>query len=307
MLGNLICCTLVVPRFAATVEAWQHWLDYRLIARGHVSAEQSRVWGAEAMAGRAAAVLGSNPGGPPYLRLIESAQPAPGAPSSGHAGLPALGDGWNAVEIAVADIYSLARDLAGSPFRILVAPRPIPYDPRIHAMQVVGPGGELLYLTQLPTHETPLGLLPARQRVDRPFIAILGGPVIDRMLDFYRTTFGNETLPGVDTVIQIVNDSFGLAPGHRTPLGVVRLAPGFLLEVDQYPPAAAARLRAAGQLPPGFAMVTLEVTGLGAAKLTPRAPPTALFEVPYDGARVSVVEGAAGEWIELVEHESAIS
>ncbi len=168
-------------------------------------------------------------------------------------------------------------------------------------MQVAGPGGELLYLTQLPTEATPLGLRAARQRVDRPFIAILAGPSLDRMLDFYRTTFGNDTIPGVDTVIQIVNDSFGLPAGHRTPLGVVRLAPGFLLEVDQYPPTARGRPRRAGELPPGFAMVSLEVPAGSAPELSRRAPPSALFEAPYDGAHVSVVEGAAGEWIELIE------
>jgi len=296
MLGKILCCTLVVPRFVDTLDAWQRWLDYRLIAKGYVSAAQARVWGAEAMAGRAMAVLVATSGEPPYLRLIE------GAPPTGYA--PMRTFGWNAVEILVRDPYVLADELAGSPFRVVVAPRPLPFDPRLHAMQVVGPGDELLYLTQLPENNPPLGLRAARERVDRPFIAILGGPELDPMLEFYRRSFGNATVPGVPTVIRIVNETFALPAESLTPLGIVRLAPGFLLELDGCPPAAAPRPRLPGELPPGLALVSFEVASRDWPKLAWRGePPTALFELPYDGGRVGVLEGAAGEWLELVERD----
>jgi len=294
MLGNILCCTLVVPRFAATLEAWQHWLDYRLIGKGYVSAAQAKVWGAEAMAGRAMAVLVAACGEAPYVRLIEGSAP------TGYAPLRTFG--WNALELGVSDPYALARDLRDSPFRVVVPPRPLPFDPRLHAMQVIGPGDELLYLTRIPGIDPPLGLRAARGRVDAPFIAILGGAALDPLREFYRLTFGNDTLPGTPTVIRIVNETFGLPPEHPTPLGIVRLAPGFLLELDGCPPGAAPRPRHAGELPPGLSLVSFEV----AARTWPEVPwrgepPTALFELPYEGARVGVIEGAAGEWLELVE------
>ncbi len=292
MLGTLRCCTWVVKRLAAAVDAWQRWLDYRLIARGYVSAEQSRLWGADAMAGRACAVLAPAGDADVCVRFIES----------GEADRPLLAWGWNALEILVADVYTLAHELRASPFEILIEPRPLPYDPRIHAMQVLGVAGELLYLTQLPTADAPLGLAPARRRVDRPFIAIAGGPSLTALIEYYATTFGNESFAGSPTLIQIVNDRFALPSDHRTALGVVRLAPGYLIELDELPPAAARGApRRPGELPFGLAMVSFEVDPIRGPPPNFRAPPATLFEVPYDGARVAVTEGAAGEWLELIE------
>jgi hypothetical protein len=294
MLGKILCCTLVVPRLAATLEAWRHWLDYRLIGKGYVSAAQAKVWGAEAMAGRPTAVLVAASGEPPYLRLIEGSAP------EGYAPLRTFG--WNAIELRVSDPYALARDLRDSPFRVVVPPRPLPFDPRLHAMQVIGPGGELLYCTRIPDIDPPFGLRAAGGRVDAPFIAILGGAAVEPLLAYYRQTFGNDTVAASPTVIRIVNETFGLPPDHATPMGIVRLAPGFLLELDGCPAGAGPRPRHAGELPPGLGLVSFEV----APRAWPQAgwrgePGTALFELPYDGARVGVAEGAAGEWLELVE------
>jgi hypothetical protein len=226
-------------------------------------------WGAPAAAGRRWVVLRAP--GPPsvVVRFIEQ-EPIGQAPLLGH--------GWNAMEVLVEDPYALARSFTGSPFRVVVAPRPLPFDADLHAMQVIGPAGELLYFTSLPRHRTLLDLSAATQRVDRPFIAILGGPDAGAMLDFYAQRLGAPTIAPSPVNVRIINDSFGLGDDAKIPMGIVKMPRDYLIEVDELPAQAAARPRRPGELPQGIALVSFV----------------------YDG-EPGVVVGAAGEWIELLE------
>jgi hypothetical protein len=207
-----------------------------------------------------------------FVRFVEQA-PFPG--------MPLLGHGWNAMEVLCQNPYELAKDFAGSPFRVVIPPRPLPFDPDLHAMQVIGPAGELIYFTSLPTHKALLDLRPAEQRVDEPFIAILGGPNIEAMLGFYRTRLLTPTLPPAPVNVRIINDEFALGDDARVPLGIVKLPRFHLIEVDEHPSASQPRPRREGELPPGIAMVSFDVGRT-------RSP-----------ERVQVVLGAAGEWLEL--------
>jgi hypothetical protein len=101
------------------------------------------------------------------------------------------------------------------------------------------------------------------------------------MLAFYARTLGTRTVAPSPVLVKVVNDAFGLAPDARIPLGIVKLPRDWLIEVDGYPPQAAPRPRRPGDLPPGIAMLTVAVAG-------------------YAGPLPARVEGAAGEWLELV-------
>lgn len=207
-----------------------------------------------------------------FVRFIEQA-PFPR--------MPLLGHGWNAMEVLCQNPYELAKDFSGSAFRVVIPPRPLPFDPDLHAMQVIGPAGELIYFTSLPTHKELLDLRPAERRVDEPFIAILGGPDIEAMLGFYRTQLATPTLPPSPVNVRIINDEFALGEDARVPLGIVKLPRFHLIEVDEHPSASQHRPRREGELPPGIAMVSFDVGGI-------QSPD-----------RVQVVIGAAGEWLEL--------
>ena len=120
-------------------------------------------------------------------------------------------------------------------------------------------------------------LTPARHRVDRPFIAILGGPDMSAMLGFYAQELHTRVLPASLVNVLIVNDTYGLPADARIPLGIVKLPRDYLIEVDEYPVQSRPRARREGELPGGIAMVSFA----------------------YSGAPGRVV-GAAGEWLELV-------
>ena len=271
-LQRIVGFTITAPDPQAAAEAYTRVFGWPVEASGTVPHDQAYLWGTPAAEGRR--WLRLRPPGEPstWVRFIE--QPA-------EPGLPMLSYGWNAMEVLVRDPYGLARELEGTPFRVLIPPRPLPFDPALHAMQVIGPAGELLYCTSLPRDREVFDLRAATHRVDRPFIAILGGPDAEAMLAFYARTLGTRTIAPSPVLVKVVNDAFGLAPEARIPLGIVKLPRDWLIEVDGYPPQAAPRPRRAGELPPGLAMLTVAVAG-------------------YAGPLPAKVEGAAGEWLELV-------
>lgn len=293
-LARLCAFTLTTPDPAATAQAYCRWLDYVVADQGSIGADQADLWGHPALAGRRTVLLHARESPGTLLRLIE----AP-ALAATRVALPGLG--WNAMEVLVRDPYALAAELQGSPFTLLIPPRPLPFDAAIHAMQVEGPAGELLYLTALPADRAILGLRAARSRVDRPFIAILGCADVDAVLAFYATTLGAPTIAAAPTVVKVINDSFGLPDPHRIPLGIVRMSRDSLIEVDQLPAAARPRPCMPGELPTGFAVVSFECADLAAFPARWLQAPRALSAAPYLGRRAGLARGVAGELIELIE------
>ena len=74
--------------------------------------------------------------------------------------------------------------------RLIVGePQDLSFSEDIRAMQVLGPGRELLYLTQFKRPVPGLEVPETRCDVDRTFIVILGGPSMDALQDFYADTF----------------------------------------------------------------------------------------------------------------------
>lgn len=273
-LNRLAGFTITAADPATAASHYVAHLGYVVCDQGIITSVKAEQWRTPNMTGRDYVELHvpASTGPDCFVRFVEQA-PFPG--------MPLLGHGWNAMEVLCQNPYELAKDFAGSPFRVVIPPRPLPFDPDLHAMQVIGPAGELIYFTSLPTHKALLDLRPAEQRVDEPFIAILGGPNIEAMLGFYRTRLLTTTLPPAPVNVRIINDEFALGDDARVPLGIVKLPRFHLIEVDEHPSASQPRPRREGELPPGIAMVSFDVGRT-------RSP-----------ERVQVVLGAAGEWLEL--------
>lgn len=284
--------TLVVPDVDAMAAAYTRWLDHRVVARGTVDAAAARSWDAPAMAGRRELLLAPASGERVYLRCIES------APVAGTAPLRTLG--WNATEILVQDPDALAARLADSPFRVIGPPADLAYNEHIRALQALGPAGELLYLTRITPGKSLFDLGSAATFVDRVFIVVAAGHDVAAMLAFHRDVLGMPVTAARPTTVGILNEAWDLPPDHQTLLGIARLPRGFLVEVDEYPPAAAPRPQRMGELPPGMAMVTFVARDLEGVSDRALAPAVALQGAPYDGRRALTLRGAAGELIELV-------
>ena len=141
MLKSILVVTIAVVRLNGIEQAYDEYLDYETVERGQVSAQAAAAWGAPAASGRDYLLMQPESGDPVYLRFIES------APVDGYAPMKTFG--WNAVELLTTDPDRMAERLAGSPFEIVGPPADLweaPDAPR--AMQAIGPGNELLYLTR---------------------------------------------------------------------------------------------------------------------------------------------------------------
>ena len=292
-LQRLTCFTITTANLAHSARAYTEILGYQSLAETEISATLAAHWNMPALRGVSCALLHAPAGTETILRLVEQPDRQPGAMLLGH--------GWNAMEVLVQDPYVLARELIDTAFKVLVAPRPLPFDASIHAMQVQGPAGELLYMTALPTDRMILDLPAARCRVDRPFIAILGGPDMAAMQRYYCALLRTAVLDPQPVLVQIVNEQFSLPADHRIPLGIVKMPRDYLIEIDELPAGAKPHPQTAGQLTRGIAMVSFEYPKLDSLDLAWLQPPRAIGEAPYRGRRTGVTLGAAGEWIELIE------
>ncbi len=290
-LGAIAAVTIATADLARSVDLYQRHLEYRLAHRGSLDDALARSWGAGALPGRDYAVLAPRGSADFRLRFVQS----PAAPDYA----PFRHFGWNAAEFLVQDVDTLAERLQGSPFQLIGPPADLSFTDKIRAMQVLGPSGEALYLTQikakLPDFDTPT----ADARVDRVFITILGGRSVESLQDFYNTRLGVPRAPVIDAVISVMSRAYGLPPQQTHQLSALPLGEACYIEADTMPAAARERPVHAGELPPAIAMVSFRCGKLPA--LDYLGPPASAAEEPYAGRRSAVCRGSAGELIELIE------
>ena len=75
----------------------------------------------------------------------------------------------------------------------------------------------------------------------------------------------------------------------------------FLIELDEYPAVFVPRKRAVNHLPSSTSVVSFLVDSLDDVDVKWRRPPRKIQDFPYNGRKVGVTIGPAGEWIELIE------
>lgn len=276
-------------------EVYGEWLGYAVVERGEIEDPLARSWGLPGMAMRPYVLLQPASGADVFLRaaLID--------PAPGYRGLTTFG--WGAFELIVEDVYALHARLASSPFRVIGPPQSLGGDlERIHAMQVVGPAEEVLYLT-CDTGPRSDSILPrAGAFVGRLFIPIVAGPSVETLQDFYYKRFGVARREVRNTRTKVINDALELEETTKTPMTYAPLGlAGNFLQLDEYPPPAGRRPHASGQLPPGNAGVAFAVEHLGSLTEQPFSEPTRSACLAYGSKQSLALWGPAGELVELID------
>lgn len=270
--------TVVTGDADACIAAYRDFLDLQVIADGPLPATLAAAWGQPGWAGRRQVLMGADPADPSthWLRLLE--WPGAVAPA------PMRQRGWLALEVLVRDVVALGRRLEGGPFRILGVPRPLSVSDDIWAMQVAGPAGETLYLTEVRAPVPPFELpMNARCTAERLFIPVLSAPDRDAALAWYAARAGGTGLR-FESRVSALSRALGLDPESRRAVATLALAGRSVIEIDEVPEHPAPAPIAAG-LPAGLAMVSLHTA----------TPPTGpLLE-----------QGPAGEWIEWLAQPPA--
>jgi hypothetical protein len=229
-----------------------------------------------------------------YLRFIETGD------SSGY--WPPVTQGWIATEMLATDPDALQLRLEDSAFTRIGGPADLYPGPKsARAMQTAGPAGELMYFTRILPGGSRFGLKGAKSFVDRPFIMVVGGDSMQRLHDFYGGQLNQRITVSPPFTIPQMSRVLGADLRTTYPVSLA-VIPGrrFLLELEELPAHLPRRSRPAGQLPEGLAMVSFGSTDPAALALEYRAPAKAVDLFPYNGREVAVVEGPAGEWLELV-------
>jgi hypothetical protein len=279
-----------VPDIDGTVAAYCEFLATTVLEHTVVSEVQAVLWGKPRLAGAPLVTLQS-PSGHAWMRIIgcPTVQPA----------RPFLELGWLALEILVADVEALAQRLVGSPFTIARAPGEQSAASGVRAMQIVGPAGEVLYLTELKSAVAPFNIAPAACEVDRLLAPVSACLRRDEALAVY-SRLGAKRNWRFDSRLPAINTAHGLDASVRHPVATVRLAGESMAEINQLG-VARSRPPSAGLLPAGIAMVSFVLDNLDNMGVQHVSPPGTLEGEFYRGQRVAACRGAGGELLELIE------
>ncbi len=257
-----------------------------------MSPAQARLWGVPDLAGTPALLMAPEAATDFVFRFIER-PPEPGYRAFTR-------HGWHAAELIVDRVDPLADQLRNSPFEIVAPPLDLSFCPDIRAMQIRGPGGEIIYLTEFKKPVPGLESPPARCAVDRTFIVIVGGKSLAEMQQYFLRTFGVPETPAMESRVQTMAIEFGLSREHRFRLAALPLRGRCYIEADEMPAAARPLPERHRELPAGISMVSFfapMTAGEEGNNLS--VPPDS--GPPYSGATgVECVRGAAGELLEII-------
>jgi len=295
LLKRLKINTVAAPDIDVIGSLYSEWLAYVECERSTVSAELAGSWGAPAMARRPYILLQPESGTDVFIRIVEIDEVPDYKP------MTTLG--WNSFELIIDDVYKLNEKLASSPFKIIGEPAPLDGELNfIHAMQVLGPAGDVLYLTCDRTR-APDSLLPVPDSfVDRPFIVILAGNGVDTAQSFYCDKFLMKREEDMTSPIGVIADAQGLPKNHVFDMGFMFLGQdGNFIEYDGYGPEYGTRPQNLGQLPPGNSTVSFSVDNLEVFDLDFVGDTVSDESIAYGGGRTRTARGPVGELIELIE------
>jgi len=222
-LGPVIAATIVTPDLETSLHGWTHYLHHRVAGRGRVGEKRARLWGASGLVD-APFVWLANEVGESWLRLIEVKDAIVVEPFKHR--------GWMSLEVNVQDVDTLRSTLDGAPFEILGEPANLELTDDIRAMQLLGPAGEVLYLTEIRAEVPPFELPRARCPVDRLFIPVLLADNLDQATRCYERFPGTAALK-FETKITVVNRARGLDVETRHPVSTIQLKGRNLIEIDQ--------------------------------------------------------------------------
>ncbi|MGI9309183.1 MAG: hypothetical protein ACR2P6_07965 [Gammaproteobacteria bacterium] len=295
VLQRVEIATHCVPELDRCIAPYINLLDFSVAKRGKIDAELCAVWDTPAMLAKPFALLQPASKAPVFLRFIETGE------EGGY--WPPVTQGWTATEMLAMDPDALVEKFSGSPFRRIGGPGDLYPGPKsARALQTAGPAGELMYFTRLLPGGSRFGLKGAKSFVDRPFIMVMGGTSLEAIHAFYATKLGQRVDEPTTFRIGQMSQVLGVDPNTAYRVILARL-PGrsFLLELEELPAGTPRRLRPEGRLPQGLAMVSFSAEIPPSMEAEFRSPRRRIEAFPYNGRRTGVIEGPAGEWLELID------
>ncbi len=245
----LRAATLSVADLPRSIDLYTQWLDYSIEEQGPLDADTAASWGAPLAAGRASAVLRPASGQNIFIRLVENKIHPDYVPLRTY--------GWAAIEICVQDVLAVNERVLKSPFEVIGPPSEIDGLPAIYPMQMKGPDGEIIYLTQIRDDLPAFDLPRAETLIDRLFILVMGcsdmAASLAWMEEHVDIAVGSDRMEIVYTMLA---NAFGTPLDELHVISTMVHERDIFLELDQYPAAATERPHFANELPQGISVGT---------------------------------------------------
>lgn len=218
--------TLVAADAAAASAAYAAQLPLRIVECSTLAPDAAARLGHPELAGTGLIWL-ANHAGARVLRVLQD----PGAHAAAD-GLD-LRRGWMVVEFAVGELDELVAGLR-SPFRVLGEPADLDFSSDLRAAQILGPAGEVLYLTRIRAPVPPFDLPQVTAARMRPFIGVVASRAREASVRAWAALLGS---PGwqLETRISLINRAFGLPPETRHPIALLPMPGQSLVEIDALP------------------------------------------------------------------------
>lgn len=289
----LRAATLTVADLDAAEARYRDFLDYRAVSRGELGDDLAAAFDAPRSARARSLVMAPASDAEIYLRLVE--QPAvPGY-------TPLTSYGWNSIEICVEDVLTAHERIKPSPFEVIGPPREIEGLPAIYPMQMKGPDGEIVYLTQirdnLPAYDLPRAAAP----IDRLFILVIGCSDMHASLKWFDDTLGFETGRVMEIEYHMLADAFGTPRTELHTISTGIHGRDVFLELDQLPAAATVRPRHDGMLVPGCCVGSFLHPDFDSIRGDWVSAPKVREGAPYNGKRSGTLRGPDGLLVEMIE------
>ena len=292
----LRAATLTVADLDRSESLYRDWLSYARVESGVLAADLAASWGAPRSVGKRYVVMQPQSGAEIYLRFIEDDIHPDYQPLKTY--------GWAAIEICVQDVLKVNEVMLKSPFKIIGPPRELDGMPAIFPMQVQGPDGEIVYLTQI-RDDLPMYDLPrATALIDRQFIHVCAVSDLKGALAWCQDKLGLSFGRDMAIVYTMLANAFGVPYENKFTIATLTHERDVFFEFDQLPPAACHRPFYQGRLPQGVAMSTIVLPDFE-ARVADHAewlimPPASRQGEIYKGKRAATMRGPDGILFELV-------
>ena len=246
----LRAATLSVADLDQTANRYCEWFDFSVEEQGEVDATLAASWGTPGAAGRRCAVLRPASGHDIFIRLVENRIHPEFVPLRTY--------GWAAIELCVEDVLQANQRMEKSPFEIIGPPREIEGLDAIYPMQVKGPDGEIVYLTQIRDDLPAFDLPRAEAMIDRLFILVLGCSDMNASLDWFEQHVNLDVgRRKMEIVYTMLANAFELPVDDLHVISTMIHGRDVFFEFDQYPPEATVRPHYDSELPQGVALGTI--------------------------------------------------
>jgi len=289
----LRAATLTVSDLESSKSNYSKYFDHAVIEEGEIPSVLAESWESLASAGRPYVVMQPSSGVDIFLRFIEQPRHDDFTPLRSF--------GWAAIEICVEDVLKANARVEDSPFEIIGPPREIEGLDAIYPMQVQGPDGEIVYMTQirddLPAYDLPRAATP----IDKLFILVMGCSDLDASMEWMEKHAGVQKGRDMEIVYTMLAKAYGSPMDDLHRIATMIHDRDVFLELDQYPDAAGARPKHDNMLPPGCAIGTLWTPDFDALKGPWITPPRIHESAVYKGKRAATMKAPDETLIEIVE------